>query len=97
MLLRAHKISSSFEIFSSELERIRHLFVNNNYPMKVIEECINKLLNKINTNHNNNLENKQAIKLHYENQMNPNYKKDENIIKDFVKIKINLHYLLLQH
>ena len=60
MLLRAHKISSLFEIFSSELERIRQLFVNNNYPMKVIEECINKFLNKLNTNHNNNLENKQA-------------------------------------
>ena len=75
MLLRAHTLSSSFEIFSCELERIRQLFVNNNYPMKVIEECINKFINKLNTNHNNNLENKQAIKLYYENQMNPNYKK----------------------
>ena len=48
--------------------------------MEVIEECINKFLNKLNTNNNNNnLENKQAIKLYYENQMNPNYKKDEEI------------------
>ena len=70
MLLRAHKISSSFEIFSSELERIRQLFVNNNYPMKVIDECINKFQNKINTNNNDNLENKQSVKLYYENQMN---------------------------
>ena len=85
MLLGADKISSSFEIFSSELERIRQLFVNNNYLMKVIEECINTFLNKLNTNHNNNLENKQAIKLYYENQMNPNYKKDGKIIKDIVR------------
>ena len=64
MSLRADKISSSFEIFSSELERIRQVFVNNNYPMKVIEECINNFFNKLNTNNNNNLENKQAIKLY---------------------------------
>ena len=56
----ANKISSSFEIFSSELERIKQLFVNNNYPMKVTDGCANKL----NTN-NNNLDNKQAIKLFY--------------------------------
>ena len=70
MVLRANKISSSFEIFSSELERIMQLFLNNNYPMEVIEECINKFVNKLNTNPNNNLDNKQAIKLYYENQMN---------------------------
>ena len=62
MLLRAHKISSSFEIFSSELERIMQLFVNDNYPMKVIYECINEFLNKLNTNNNNNFDNKQVIK-----------------------------------
>ena len=53
--------------------------------MKVIEECINKFFNKLNTNHNNNnLENKQAINLYYENQINHNYRKDEKIIKDII-------------
>ena len=32
-----------------------------NYPMKVIEEFIDNFFNKLNVNHNNNLDNKQAI------------------------------------
>ena len=82
MLLCAHKISSSFEMFSSELGRIRQLFVNNNYPIKVIEECINQFLNKLNRNSNNNyLANKQAIKLYYENQMKHNYKMMKRLLQ----------------
>ena len=53
--------------------------------MKVIDECINKFRTKLNTNNNNDLDNKLAIKLYYENQMNSNYKKDEKIMKDIVK------------
>ena len=45
MLHRAYKISSNSIIFQSEVERIKQLFVNNNYPMNIINEWIETFLN----------------------------------------------------
>ena len=42
MLHRAFKISNSI-VFHREIERIKHLFTNNNYHITVINECIEKL------------------------------------------------------
>ena len=61
-------------------------FVDDNFPMKVIDECINNFFHKLNMNNNIIIwTKKQAIKLFYEDQMNSHYKRDEQSIKDIVK------------
>ena len=55
---------------------IKQLFCNNNYHFKVINGCINIFFNKLDIKNINNFENKQAIKLFYENQGNSNYQTD---------------------
>lgn len=82
MVHRAYKISSTREKFNEEIDRLKKVFANNNYPTKVIDQCIQNFHNKI-----NNIEQqpKQQIKIYYKNQMNQQYKKDEKVIKDIIK------------
>ena len=44
---RAYKISSTYQTFCSELERLRKYFSQNNYPIEVIENSIRHKLNRI--------------------------------------------------
>ena len=50
-----------------------------------MDDCTNIFLNKLTTNNDNNSVNKHVIKLYYENQMNPNYKKEEKFIQNIAK------------
>ena len=45
MLNRAYKISSTYAALHTELDKLRQLFTNNNFPMQVIETEINRFLN----------------------------------------------------
>ena len=68
MLHTAYKISSNSIIFQSDVERIKQLFVNNNYPMNIISDRIEKFLNT----QCNNMKilignNKEQLELFYEN------------------------------
>lgn len=83
LLHRARKISTSPDIFIEEINRLKQIFSNNNYPMEFINKCIDEY--HISINNKNNQETKQKIKIYYENQINEQYKKDEKIIKDIVK------------
>ena len=68
MLHRAFKISSSQILFHREIARIKQLFTNNNYPITVINECIEKFMNKKQFNIVNSTEgNKEEVLLFYEN------------------------------
>ena len=44
---RAYKISSTYQTFCSELERLRKSFSQNKYPIEVIENSIRHKLNRI--------------------------------------------------
>jgi len=97
MLNRAYKISSNNEIYLKEVDRLKQVFTNNNYPMKEIEECIEKHKRKL----QNTEAPKQQITVYYENQMNEQYKEDEKIINDIIMkhVKLQLQHTIseLQH
>ena len=44
LLSRAYSICSNWKYFSEEVERIKQVLVNNNFPMQVIDSCINKFI-----------------------------------------------------
>ena len=75
MLHRAFHISSSWHRFSCEVDRIKQLLNNNNFPMAVIDEMIFKFLNKkLNPDFERiNQDKANFIELYYLNQMSVNY------------------------
>jgi len=90
-LHRAYAICSTWELFSIELERIQQLLVNNNYPNYLIQNCINKFLQRKFTNSNNcdakantsTAENRESnsVKFYFKNQMTEHYKREERELK----------------
>ena len=44
MLLRAYKLSSSFEFFQAEVEKIRGMFIQNSYPTHLIERIFREFI-----------------------------------------------------
>ena len=80
---RAYKVSSSWDDFHTEIERVKQTLVNNNFSIKNIDEILYNILNKkFNVNEDNN--NKQFIQIYYRNQMNKKYKTDERILKNIL-------------
>ena len=88
LLHRGYKTSSSIEIFNQEINRLKQLLANNNYPMKLVDNCVNSLLQSKVSNKTSNLVDKTKIKIYYKNQMDGQYKKDEKVIKDIIKKNI---------
>ena len=77
---RAYKICCSWQSFHSELERIKQLLSNNNFPMIIIEREIKNFLDtkyKTHIEHNPN----NNIILYYKNQMTSLYKQEEKRLK----------------
>ena len=85
LLHRGYQTSSNIEIFNQEINRLKQLLANNNYPMKLVDNCVNSFLQSKLSNERNNLDDKTKIKIYYKNQMNGQYKKDEKVIKDIIK------------
>lgn len=83
MLHRGYKISSNEEHFQHEVNRLKQIFTNNNYPMKIINQSITKFHKKIKDKSNQEPP-RTKIKIYYENQMNEQYKKDEKIMKNII-------------
>ena len=103
MLHRSFSISPKWNIFTNHLKHTRQLLSNNNFPMKLIDDTINKFIN----NKFNTLENttqiSNDIKLYFKNQMTNNYKNEEyklrKIISKHVKpvnqdSKLKLKYII---
>ena len=85
MLHRAYKISSNEEIFQLEVNTLKQVFSNNNYPMHVIEKIITNFTREKQSSQEAPQTTGDKIKLYYENQMNNQYKKDEKIMKDIIR------------
>ena len=103
MLHRAFKISSSWTTFHEEVNRLKQLFTNNNYPLKLIENQINKFINNKLSNNFPTDDNNSCINLYYRNQMSSNYKQEEINLKKIVNnhvssvninttIKLSIYY-----
>lgn len=75
LLHRAYKISHNWNSFHQEVQRLKQVFTNNDFPMRIIDAEINKFINKI---HDKEDKPKHVThKLFYGDQMNKNYKEDE--------------------
>ena len=46
MLNRAYTIGSNWDAFHAEVERLKQMFTNNNFPIKLIDETIKQFLDK---------------------------------------------------
>lgn len=89
LINRAYKISSDWSKFQSEITRLRQMFANNNYPSLIVDEQINKFLNKKHIQIVNTTESQgQVYKLYYRNQMTSQHKIDETKIRQIMKTKV---------
>ena len=46
---RTYKITNTWEKFHLDIENLKHYFLKNSYPIRLIESTINKYLNRYNT------------------------------------------------
>ena len=85
LLHRSYHICNTWESINSEIDRIKQLLTNNNFPMNLIEDTIKKFLDsKINNQQRQQDETCNSIKLFYQSQMTSNYKMEEQQIKEII-------------
>jgi hypothetical protein len=100
LLHRAFQISSNWEIFHLEINRIKQLLTNNNFPMSIIDDTVRKFLQqKTAPNENNDGNGKQFI-FYFQSQMSSNYKMEERhlqmiIAKNVRPVNVNDRIKLL--
>ena len=46
LVYRCYNISSNWSIFDAEIKFLKNFFVNNSYPLNLVENCISQFLNK---------------------------------------------------
>lgn len=83
LLHRAYQVSSSWESFTEEVERLKQMFTNNNFPMKIIESIVNDYVRK--KIEKEDCVQKQQINLYFQGQMVQNYEVEEKQLKNIVK------------
>jgi len=81
LLNRGYHHCSNWQIFDEEVQRIKQLLTNNNFPMQLIDNTIRDFISKklqpsTNSNHQNN-----NIKFFFRNQMCSNYKVEERRLR----------------
>lgn len=83
-LHRAFTISSSWDNFNTEVNNIKQLLVNNNFPMRLIDNTVKNFLNNkfSETKNSNNLD---KINIYFRNQMTSDYRIREERIKAIIK------------
>ena len=88
-LHRAYRISSTWSEFDTEIQHIKQVLINNNYPNSLVDKEINRfLVNKFSDNPANK-DSKTTINIFYNNQMHDSYKQEERIIKSLVHDNID--------
>jgi len=88
LLHRGYCISENWSIFHIEVERIKQLLTNNNFPMTVIDTTINKFIDsKINKFPNTNVSGTK-IQLFYRSQMHSAYKSEEKRLQQIISKSI---------
>jgi hypothetical protein len=88
-LQRAFVVTETWENFHSEVRRVKQLLVNNGYPLAVMDDTIMKFMDKKFRSPDNSNSNSEVVhQLFYQNQMNPQYKLDERVLKDIYREKI---------
>ena len=83
LLHRGYHISADWATFHLEIERIKQLLSNNNFPMEIIETTIKKFLNSL-TKPKSQIESEDQINFYFQNQMTSNYKAEEEKLRKIV-------------
>ena len=83
LLHRGYHISTDWTTFHSEIERIKQLLTNNNFPMELVDKTISQFLNSIMEPKSRN-ESEDNINFYFENQMTSNYKTEEEKLRKIV-------------
>ena len=102
-LHRAFNICSTYQALHSEIDRIKQLLTNNNYPMELIDNEVRKFLNRKFDADPTSHDPANKIPLYYRSQMSLQYKQEKEtlkkIIADFVvpvkeedQVKLNIFY-----
>ena len=79
---RAYKISSSWDLFNFEIERIKQILINNGFPNGLVEDEIATFLNRKLSPSGEASPVKHTI--YYRNQMTSAYKQDERVLKNII-------------
>jgi len=80
LLYRGYNHCSNWQIFDEEIQRIKQLLTNNNFPMQLIDRTIHDFINRklkpssVTTSTN--------TKFFFQNQMSSNYKVEEKRLKE---------------
>ena len=82
-LNRAYKITTNWQDFHVELNHIKQMLVNNNYPNFTVDSAINKFINQKMLNSSNE-DSKTAIPIFYQSQFHNNFKIEERVIKEII-------------
>jgi len=97
LLHRGYHVSSDWSVFSDEVQRIRQLLTNNNYPMALIDKTISRFINSKVTPDIDKNASGNKITLFFCNQMSSDYKLNENKLKKIVEQNVtkvmSYHYL----
>ena len=101
LIRRATKYCSTWELFDAELRRIKQILVNNDYPLRIIDDIANKIINSyVNSN---NFEKENEIPLYVQlfnvSCMNKESGTLEKIVKEHVtsssagtKVKVKSYF-----
>jgi len=84
LLNRGFRISSNWSLFHEEINRIKQLLTNNNFPMKIIDETVQKFMDKIYNNTSPAAVPNEKISIYYESQMTSYYKTEERRLKEII-------------
>jgi len=86
-----YHVSTDWNVFCEELERIKQILTNNNYPMALIEDVIKKIVTgKLTQRQNNTNEIGNEVKLFFCNQMSSDFKLTENRLKKIVNNNVKV-------
>lgn len=88
LLHRGYHVSSCWDSFHVEVNRIRQLLTNNSFPMALVDRTISNFVNQ-KFQENPNTDPKKKILLFLENQMSVNYKTEEKQLEQIVQRNIH--------
>ena len=84
-LSRAFKITRNSSDFNKELQYIKQMLVNNNYPNSRIDSLTREFLRKKKVSPTNaQVDEPKPISIYYNNQMHKNYKTEERVLREII-------------
>ena len=91
LILRTFKIASNYDIFHSDIVKLKQTLINNGYSNTDFDKILNRFLDKRFGNSDNQQNLGTIHNVFYRNQMNQNYLLDEKVLKNIVKNNVKCH------